>query len=129
MRFLQSDAMDRHCLHAKFRLLSIFALVLAYSQAIVSAQSCPNLSSGNPAPVLAAGWEARLVATGLSTPRGIIFDGQGNLLVVEGGTGVTGLAFSDGGGTCLTLTSQTSVIKSTNVGLMHRGHFSKYGID
>lgn len=50
-----------------------------------------------PTPSVASGYAATLVATGLSSPRGAIFDASGHLLVVERGKGVTALTF-DGAG-------------------------------
>ena len=61
-------------------------------------------------PVAASGWKAQLVATGLTRPRGIKFDTNGGLLVVEAGVGLTRLTFTDNGGTCLSIKSNTSVI-------------------
>ncbi|KAK0744520.1 soluble quino protein glucose/sorbosone dehydrogenase [Apiosordaria backusii] len=55
----------------------------------------------NPAPVVANGWQAQLVAGGLTKPRSIQFDSTGALLVVESGKGISRHRFSDNGGTCL----------------------------
>jgi len=58
-----------------------------------------------------------LVATGLTTPRSIEFDTNGNLLVVESGLGLTSLVLQDNGGACLTVKSSQMVIQNT--GLNH----------
>ncbi|KAK4655086.1 hypothetical protein QC762_404850 [Podospora pseudocomata] len=55
----------------------------------------------NPAPVVANGWQAQLVAGGLTKPRSIQFDEAGALLVVESGKGISRHRFTDNGGTCL----------------------------
>ena len=56
-----------------------------------------------------------LVATGLTTPRSIEFDTNGNLLVVESGLGLTSLVLQDNGGACLTVKSSQMVIQNTGV--------------
>ncbi len=66
-------------------------------------------------PVVADGWKAQLVATGLTRPRGIKFDINNGLLVVEAGVGLTRLTFTDNGGTCLSVKSSTSVIADKEV--------------
>lgn len=54
--------------------------------------------------VLASGWNTSLVATNLTWPRGMVFDSEGNLLVVDKGVGL--LAYkvveNENGGACLT---------------------------
>ncbi|GAB1315408.1 hypothetical protein MFIFM68171_05618 [Madurella fahalii] len=52
-------------------------------------------------PVVAPGWQAQLVAGGLTKPRSIQFDRTGALLVVESGKGISRHRFTDNGGTCL----------------------------
>lgn len=52
-------------------------------------------------PVVARGWQAQLVAGGLTKPRSIAFDSSGSLLVVESGKGISRHSFIDHGGTCL----------------------------
>ncbi|KAL2119698.1 hypothetical protein VTJ04DRAFT_6659 [Mycothermus thermophilus] len=73
--------------------------------------ACPNnLTPAYNPPVVAEGWKAQLVATGLSRPRGIKFDSAGNLLVVEPGVGLTRLTFEDYGGTCLVVKEKKTII-------------------
>lgn len=79
-----------------------------------SASTC-NLKPKYATPLTADGWQAQLVATGLSSPRGIILDSSGNLLVVQAGSGIVHLAFDDGGSTCLDVSKKTSLINSTSV--------------
>lgn len=83
---------------------------------IATAQSCSNnLSVTYPAPVAASGWQFRLIANGFTRPRGIAFDNDGGLLVVESGVGLTHLTLNDEGGTCLTVKSQKRLISDENV--------------
>lgn len=76
-----------------------------------------SVSTSVPEPSLAPGYEARIVATGLKNPRGIIFDQQGNLLVVEKQTGVTALTLNDAGGSCLSEQQRRTVVNDNTVGL------------
>jgi hypothetical protein len=66
-------------------------------------------------PTVASGYQAQLIATGLTSPRSIQFDANGNLLVVEVGVGITNLAFKDNGGTCLEVSSRETVVRSSQV--------------
>lgn len=74
-----------------------------------------TLTANYPAPSVAAGYEARLIANGLTSPRGIIFDKQGHLLVVEQASGIVGLTLADDGGPCLSLISRQTIINDTTV--------------
>ncbi|KAK4157054.1 hypothetical protein C8A00DRAFT_12065 [Chaetomidium leptoderma] len=83
-----------------------------------SATGCATvLTPSYSAPVVAKGWKAQLVATGLSRPRGIKFDSNGGLLVVEAGARLTHLAFNDNGGTCLSVKTNTTVFTDEDVSL------------
>jgi glucose/arabinose dehydrogenase len=86
---------------------------------IVSAQtSCTSQSSITPKypePSVAAGYHANIIANGLSSPRGIVFDSSGNLLVVQAGIGISALTLNDGGGSCLTVKSTISVVNDTTL--------------
>jgi glucose/arabinose dehydrogenase len=74
-----------------------------------------NLKPSYSAPVVSDGWQAQLVANGLSSPRGVLFDSSGNLLVVQQGAGIVHLQFDDGGSTCLDVSKKTYLINSTGV--------------
>lgn len=71
-------------------------------------------------PTIASGYRMAVVATGLTKPRSIRFDSKGNLLVVQQGAGIVNLAFTDHGGTCLSVTKNQVVIKNSSVSLKHR---------
>lgn len=66
-------------------------------------------------PSVASGYRVALVATGLTSPRSIQFDGSGNLLVIEQSKGLTSLHFDDRGGTCVGVKSQKEVVGATTV--------------
>jgi glucose/arabinose dehydrogenase len=78
------------------------------------AASC-TLKPSYAAPVVSNGWQAQLVANGLTDPRGVLFDSSGNLLVVQQGAGIMHLEFDDGGSTCLDVSKKTYLINSTAV--------------
>ncbi|KAK4145282.1 soluble quino protein glucose/sorbosone dehydrogenase [Dichotomopilus funicola] len=79
--------------------------------ASTAASSCATvLTPTYSPPVVAKGWKAQLIATNLSSPRGIKFDSSGGLLVVEAQAGLRRLVFDDNGGTCLSVKESTPVI-------------------
>ncbi|KAL1842252.1 hypothetical protein VTJ49DRAFT_5730 [Mycothermus thermophilus] len=94
------------------------ALLLSYP-GVTNAQTpspspCPNtLTPPYAPPVVAKGWKAQLVATGLTRPRSIKVDDEGNLLVIESNVGLTRLTFNDYGGTCLVVSEKKTVIAET----------------
>lgn len=91
-------------------------LLMQLLQRRTAAQVCSNNPNVTyPAPVAASGWEYRLIANGLTRPRGIAFDADGGLLVVQSGVGLTHLTLDDGGGTCLAVTSNTTLISDPTV--------------
>lgn len=82
----------------------------------VAADSCSNtLKVDYPAPVAADGWSYRLVATGFTKPRGILFDNDGGLIVVDSGVGLAHLALKDEGGTCVSVEKKTTLVESEDV--------------
>lgn len=86
--------------------------LLAYAQS----QSCSStLSAGYPAPSVADGYAARLVANNLTSPRGIKFDSSGALLVVEQESGITALTFSDPDNGCVSVTNRKTVIQDATL--------------
>ena len=83
---------------------------------IARAVNCPtNLKASYPAPVVADGWSAQLIVQGLKSPRSVLFDTAGNLLVVDEGSGIVHLQFTDHGSTCLEVSKTTYLINSTLV--------------
>jgi glucose/arabinose dehydrogenase len=97
-------------------MLNQILFTIAALQARALAQSCPSLTASYPAPSVASGYEARLVAQNLEKPRGIIFDNKGNLLVVERGKGVSAFTV-DGTGSCVNLKDKKTVVGDGTVSL------------
>ncbi|KAH7385849.1 soluble quino protein glucose/sorbosone dehydrogenase [Pyrenochaeta sp. MPI-SDFR-AT-0127] len=83
-------------------MLNKILVITAILQAHALAQRCPSLTASYPTPSVASGYEARLVAQNLNKPRGIIFDNNNNLLVVEREVGITAFKV-EGAGSCVTL--------------------------
>ncbi|KAH6610669.1 hypothetical protein Trco_000689 [Trichoderma cornu-damae] len=101
---------------ASARRAALLLLLLLLLLGTSSAQSCSNkLSVTYPAPVAAGGWQYRLIANGFRSPRGIAFDDDGGLLVVDSGVGLRHLTLHDEGGTCLTVASSTTLIADENL--------------
>ncbi|KAB5566468.1 hypothetical protein GE09DRAFT_1106924 [Coniochaeta sp. 2T2.1] len=89
----------------------------AQTNSASAAGSCPTVltSSSNDRPVVGSGYTAQLVVTGLSKPRGLIFDQSGALLVVESGVGITRIRFDDRGGTCLLKTESPTIYQDSSL--------------
>ena len=84
----------------------------------VSAQSssCSQLTpTSSIRPSVASGYQAALVATGLSRPRSIQFDNAGNLLVVQSGRGISSLQLEDNGGNCIRVRGSTDLVQNRDV--------------
>jgi hypothetical protein len=91
---------------------------------VVSAQTnCSSSVKSSTSPVAAAGFTWDIIATNLSNARGIIFDSQGRLLVVQSGAGITALSLSND--SCATITQTTMVIQNSS--LNHGIEFSANG--
>lgn len=89
--------------------------VLATAQAQTTASCSSTLNVDYPAPSLAEGYTARLVANDLESPRGIKFDSEGHLLVVEQEVGITALTLSDPDDGCVSTTSRKTVIEDESL--------------
>ena len=96
--------------------LSYLTPALAQSSSSCSTTLMPTSSIK---PSVASGYQAALVATGVSNPRGIVFDSSGNLLVVQSGSGIASLQLQDSGGTCISVKSRKVILeaKALNHGL------------
>jgi glucose/arabinose dehydrogenase len=100
--------------------LSLQAIVLFLSTVLLlsraSAQTTCATVAPKFAPVVAAGYTAKVLMNGLKTPRGMIFDSQGNLLIVEqGGAGVRLVKLTDGDGTNVCVASSKQLIADSSV--------------
>ena len=98
----------------------LLAAAFTASQVIVAATpadkpSCPNaLKPIYPAPKMAPGYEATLIARNLTKPRGMIFDKEGNLLIVESTKGIASITIKNEGG-CLSATPNVTVVDYANL--------------
>ncbi|KAF4990128.1 hypothetical protein FGRMN_8656 [Fusarium graminum] len=83
---------------------------------ITSAQECKfrSLNTSYPAPVTAPNWEYSVIANKLRRPRGLVFDTEGALLVIDSGNGIVRFELEDGGGTCLQVKKKTTLLKQDN---------------
>ncbi|RFU36239.1 hypothetical protein B7463_g57, partial [Scytalidium lignicola] len=95
--------------------LGAASLVVHTAATAADDSKCPALTTSYPAPVSSDGWQYQLVANNLTTPRGIAFDSNGGLLVVQQGHGIVHLQFTDGGSTCVGLAKKTYLINSTDL--------------
>ena len=85
----------------------------------VSTSACSTIltPTNSIQPTVASGYRMALVATGLTAPRSIEFDSEGNLLVVQQGAGIVNLELQDAGGTCVTVKSKRNVVTNSTVSL------------
>jgi len=94
---------------------SIVAVTALLSHAL--AQTCATINPANAA-TFASGYSGRVVMNGLKTPRGIIFDNEGNMLTTEmGGYGVRYIQLNDYGGTDVCVKSSKQLIADSSVSL------------
>lgn len=98
-------------------LLPTSALLL--SSSVVLAQTSANctnsLSVDYPEPVAADGWSYRLIAANLTRPRGIVFDTEGSLIVVDAGVGLVHISFDDDDGSCLHVRETKTLLENEDV--------------
>ena len=94
---------------------SLFNFAISQSSNIAAASCSPTLTASHAAPSVADGYVARLVANNLTTPRGITFDSQDALLVVEQDSGITALTLVDAGKDCVSVGSRRTVINDTTL--------------
>jgi hypothetical protein len=93
---------------------TMFAL-LTLTIANAQAATCPeNLAPKNGAPVLAPGFQARLIANGLKQPRGLVVDSAGHLLAVQSNVGITSFTLAETNG-CVSVASKGMVASTVGV--------------
>ena len=101
-------------IHQRLSRLAIrWATLLAVVASPVLAQSSCSTTltpTNSIKPSVASGYQAALVATGLTKPRSIQFDSSGNLLVVEAGKGISSHQLQDDGGICVSVKSSKDVV-------------------
>jgi len=92
----------------------VFALA-ALSSTAAGQSSCATINPAY-APTWGSGFSGRVVVNGLKSPRGLVFDSQNNLLVVEsGGAGVRYVKLTDNGGTNVCVASSKQIIPERGV--------------
>ncbi|KAH6682404.1 hypothetical protein F5X68DRAFT_277451 [Plectosphaerella plurivora] len=94
---------------------SIWLLVLQ-SASSFAAEACSNtLEPDYSAPIAGDGWSYRLVTKDLLSPRSILVDGRGALLVLDAGSGIKRLVLKDDGGTCVSRQDGSDVVRSSEL--------------
>ena len=100
----------------KIFLLAVTLGAVANAQSTSSAAQCSSsLTASYPAPSLASGYKAQLIAQNLTRPRGIRIDDRDNLLVVQAGVGVSAHSIVDLGNDCLSLSSSKLVVNQSDL--------------
>jgi hypothetical protein len=99
-------------------------LLLAASNAQQTCTTGVTIKALDPS-IASKGFIARVIATNLTTPRGIAFDKEGNLLVVERTKGITSLQIKEEG-SCITGVTKKTVITDPTVGDMINSAINKY---
>jgi hypothetical protein len=84
--------------HTKVNPLLVVTLLWQISFAQDSCEGA--LTPSYSAPAVADGYAATLIADSLTSPRGIKFDSQGALLVVQRGVGISVHTLANGDGDC-----------------------------
>ncbi|KAF9264136.1 soluble quino protein glucose dehydrogenase [Marasmius fiardii PR-910] len=80
-----------------------------------AAQSCPTIDPAH-APAMATGYESRVVVNGLKSPRDLIFDNLGNLLVAEQDqVGIRLVKLTDNGGLDVCVNSSQVLIPDVSL--------------
>ncbi|KAF4990093.1 hypothetical protein FDECE_14501 [Fusarium decemcellulare] len=101
-------------------LLSCLAICSSSVAAQASGQcGINNLKTSYPAPVAADDWSYSLIASDLSRPRGILFDTEGALIVVDTGVGILHLELEDQGRTCLRVRKKTVLLENEDASYLY----------
>jgi glucose/arabinose dehydrogenase len=91
---------------------SLFIILLAGTS--LAQNACPGAFPEADPAIAAKGFTAYVIARNLTNPRGIVFDKDGNLLVLEKLRGVTALKLKDDGN-CTSVVSKTQVVSDGTV--------------
>jgi hypothetical protein len=84
--------------------------------AVVAQQICGGAGVQYEPTIVANGFSTYVLANKLSSPRGIVFDKEGNLLVLEQFKGVTALTLKEENG-CITVASKTAASNDPSVSI------------
>lgn len=93
---------------------------LLFTSTSVAQNSCSGAFAETDPAIAAKGFSAHVIARNLTNPRGIVFDSEGNLLVLEKFKGVTALKLKDEGG-CVGVESKVQVVSDGNVSVARIG--------
>ena len=93
----------------------IYALaILAGFSTPIAAQNCQAAPAQRFQTQMASGFTSKVLLSGLRSPRGIVFDTAGNLLIVEqGGGGVRLVTLAESGGSVCVTTSKQIIADSS----------------
>ena len=84
------------------------------SSAVIAQQTCEGAGAQYEPTIVANGFSTYVLVNKLSSPRGIVFDNEGNLLVLEQFKGVTALKLKEENG-CVTVASKTAALNDLAV--------------
>lgn len=113
--FSSPPAISSMLLHILLHLFPyIFYAVAQGASAPASSPCASALRPSYPAPSLAPGYKAQLIARNLTKPRGLIVDSDGRLLVVQQQLGIVSLRIRDRGG-CLGVSEKTDLVKDADL--------------
>jgi glucose/arabinose dehydrogenase len=93
-------------------LAPVFTLLFAGTA--LTQNTCPGAAPATDPAIVAKGFSAYVLVKNLTNPRGLVFDSDGNLLVLEKFRGVTALKLKDDG-SCLSVGSTTRVVSDGTV--------------
>lgn len=99
--------------------INLKSAAFAALTAIATVQAaCPaSLAPKNGAPIVASGFQARLIANGLSKPRGLAMDSAGHLLAVTNGVGITSFTLKEDATGCISVASKDVIATQPGVSL------------
>lgn len=113
----QLPRFELHRLSVMMVVFSCLLLAAAFAPSVL-AQTCATINPAY-APTFGSGFSGRVVMNGLRSPRGLVFDTLGNLLVVEsGGSGVRYIKLTDNGGTDVCVASSKQLIPERGVSVL-----------
>jgi glucose/arabinose dehydrogenase len=100
------------------QLHQLVVALAAFSSTTLAQSSCATINPAY-APTWGTGFSGRVVQNGLKGPRGIVFDDQNQLLIVESnGGGVRHVKLTDNGGTNVCVASSKTLITERGVSFL-----------
>lgn len=104
-----------------FQLAVALCTVAGVDASVLDKRQCSGLQPTYPAPVLSQGWTAQLIANGVRSARGLVFDSNGALLVAQANTGITRITFTESGN-CVSVASKTTLATKNDVRTSPQAH-------